>query len=235
VLTAGALVLAVIAPAAAESAERPAEAGTPTPAPMVAAAPGFDPIVALSKRSPRASRARGPVTVHRIGARPAAVPLRKAAPARKAAPKPRRIELRKAPRVEPRRTVSVAPRRAVKVHRSAPAPRAGNGMAAVIAFARAQVGKGYRSGGSGPGAFDCSGFTKRAYALIGIQLPHSSSGQAARVRRISRAAARPGDLVFGPGHVGVYMGGGMMIDAGNRRTGVVYRRLYAGLSIGRFS
>ena len=46
--------------------------------------------------------------------------------------------------------------------------------------------------------------------------------------------ARPGDLVYGPGHVGVYMGGGMMIDAGNRRTGVVYRRLYAGLRIARF-
>jgi cell wall-associated NlpC family hydrolase len=107
-------------------------------------------------------------------------------------------------------------------------------MSPVIAFARSQVGKNYRRGASGPNSFDCSGFTKRAYALAGLSLPHSSGGQAARARTVSRAAARPGDLVVGPGHVGIYMGGGMMIDAGNSRIGVVYRRLYAGLHIERF-
>ena len=107
-------------------------------------------------------------------------------------------------------------------------------MAVVVAYARAQLGKRYQSGGEGPSAFDCSGFTKRAYARAGLRLPHSSGAQAARARKISRSAGRPGDLVYGPGHVGVYMGGGMMIDAGNRRTGVVYRRLYAGLQIARF-
>jgi cell wall-associated NlpC family hydrolase len=107
-------------------------------------------------------------------------------------------------------------------------------MAAVLAFARAQVGKNYVRGGEGPAGYDCSGFTKRAYARAGLRLPHSSGAQAARAHSISRAAARPGDLVVGPGHVGVYMGGGMMIDAGNPRTGVVYRRLYAGLHIERF-
>lgn len=106
-------------------------------------------------------------------------------------------------------------------------------MAAVVRFARAQVGKRYARGAEGPNAFDCSGFTKRAYAQIGIRLPHSSGGQAARARAIPRWAARPGDLVVGPGHVGVYMGRGMMIDAGNRRTGVVYRKLYAGLRVER--
>ncbi|MBL7261524.1 C40 family peptidase [Actinoplanes sp. LDG1-01] len=106
-------------------------------------------------------------------------------------------------------------------------------MNAVIAFARSQVGKRYVSGGSGPGGFDCSGFTKRAYALAGISLPHSSGAQAARSRGISRAQARPGDLVVGPGHVGIYMGRGMMIDAGNHRTGVVYRKVYSGLRTAR--
>ena len=108
------------------------------------------------------------------------------------------------------------------------------GMGAVIAYARAQVGKSYVSGGDGPNSFDCSGFTMSAYARAGLRLPHSSGGQAARARSIPRSAARPGDLVVGPGHVGVYTGGGMMIDAGNRRTGVVYRRLYSGLHIARF-
>jgi peptidoglycan DL-endopeptidase CwlO len=111
--------------------------------------------------------------------------------------------------------------------------RLGSGMTAVIAFARSQVGKSYVSGGMGPHGFDCSGFTKRAYALAGIRLPHSSGAQAARARTISRALARPGDLVIGPGHVGIYMGRGMMIDAGNSRTGVVYRKLYSGLRVAR--
>jgi cell wall-associated NlpC family hydrolase len=125
-------------------------------------------------------------------------------------------------------------------HRAAPKRRTGNGvrasmrMSPVIAFARAQLGKNYRSGGEGPHVFDCSGFTKRAYARAGLRLPHSSGGQAARARTVSRSAARPGDLVVGPGHVGIYMGGGMMIDAGNSRVGVVYRRLYSGLHIERF-
>jgi cell wall-associated NlpC family hydrolase len=107
-------------------------------------------------------------------------------------------------------------------------------MAAVIAYARSQVGKSYVSGAEGPHSFDCSGLTRRAYAHAGLRLPHSSGGQAAHARPISRSSARPGDLVVGRGHVGIYMGSGMMIDAGNPRTGVVYRPLYDGLRIERF-
>jgi len=107
-------------------------------------------------------------------------------------------------------------------------------MSAVIAYARSQIGKRYVSGGEGPYSFDCSGFTKRAYAKAGLRLPHSSGAQAARARSISRSSAMPGDLVVGSGHVGIYMGRGMMIDAGNSRVGVTYRRLYDGLWIERF-
>jgi cell wall-associated NlpC family hydrolase len=111
--------------------------------------------------------------------------------------------------------------------------RLAGGMTAVIAYARSQVGKRYVTGGEGRGGFDCSGLTKQAYARAGIRLPHSSGAQAARARTISRASARPGDLVIGSGHVGIYMGRGMMIDAGNHRTGVVYRKLYSGLRVAR--
>ncbi|WP_433792685.1 C40 family peptidase [Actinoplanes sp. CA-252034] len=106
-------------------------------------------------------------------------------------------------------------------------------MRAVIAYARAQVGKRYVPGGEGSGGFDCSGLTKRAYAKAGLNLPHSSGGQARRARSVARSQARPGDLVVGRGHVGIYMGRGMMIDAGNSRTGVVYRKVYRGLSVSR--
>lgn len=108
-----------------------------------------------------------------------------------------------------------------------------SGMGAVLSYAWAQVGKSYRSGAEGPNSFDCSGFTMRAYARMGLDLPHSSGEQAARARTISRAEARPGDLVVGPGHVGIYMGRGMMIDAGNSRVGVTYRKMYDGLHVER--
>ncbi|GAA1589111.1 C40 family peptidase [Actinoplanes couchii] len=108
-------------------------------------------------------------------------------------------------------------------------------MRAVVDFARSQVGKRYVRGGDGSGGFDCSGLTKRAFAKAGISLPHSSGGQARRARSVSRSSARPGDLVVGRGHVGIYMGKGMMVDAGNSRTGVVYRKLYNGLSVSRLS
>jgi cell wall-associated NlpC family hydrolase len=125
----------------------------------------------------------------------------------------------------------VGKQRTVRTIRRAVGAR--RGLSAVIAYARAQVGKRYSSGGSGPSTFDCSGLTMQAYRRAGLRLPHSSGGQAARARSVARSQARPGDLVVGPGHVGVYMGGGMMVDAGNRRIGVVFRRLYAGLHIER--
>ncbi|MDP9816167.1 C40 family peptidase [Spirilliplanes yamanashiensis] len=106
-------------------------------------------------------------------------------------------------------------------------------MRRVVAFARSQVGKPYRSGGIGMRAFDCSGFTMRAYSLVGVRLPHSSGRQAARARTIPWSHALPGDLVVGPGHVGIYMGRGRMIDAGTSRTGVVYRKVYRGLRTAR--
>jgi cell wall-associated NlpC family hydrolase len=110
-----------------------------------------------------------------------------------------------------------------------------SGMNAVIAYARSQVGRRYVTGGvGGRGGFDCSGLTMRAYARAGLQLPHSSRAQAARARTISRTQARAGDLVVGVGHVGIYMGNGMMVDAGNPRVGVVYRKLYSGLRVKRF-
>ena len=74
------------------------------------------------------------------------------------------------------------------------------GMGAVIAYARAQVGKSYVSGGDGPNSFDCSGFTMRAYARAGLRLPHSSGGQAARAR-IHSAVGRHDPVISSSGPV----------------------------------
>ena len=92
----------------------------------------------------------------------------------------------------------------------------GGGATAVVAYARAQVGKPYCYGGSGPGCFDCSGLTMMAWQQAGVSLPHSSAAQYNVGRRISASELQPGDLIFyySPiSHVSVYIGGGQRISA----------------------
>lgn len=88
-----------------------------------------------------------------------------------------------------------------------------------VSIAYSLLGRPYRWGASGPGAFDCSGLTMYIYAQLGIYLPHSSSAQYYSGRRVSFDELAPGDLVFFArrsgriSHVGIYVGGGMMIHA----------------------
>jgi cell wall-associated NlpC family hydrolase len=102
-------------------------------------------------------------------------------------------------------------------------PAAGR-AAKAVAYARAQVGKTYTWGGAGPNSFDCSGLTMRAWQAAGVSLPHQSGAQYAATRKVSYSDVQPGDLLFfhSPiSHVGIYAGGGMMIHAQNRATGVL--------------
>jgi cell wall-associated NlpC family hydrolase len=98
----------------------------------------------------------------------------------------------------------------------------------VVAVALQYQGVPYRFGGSDPAGFDCSGFTQFVYAQFGISLPHSSSRQISGGTLISPADALPGDLVAmdGGGHIGIYLGGGMMIDAPRPGTVVNVRAIY---------
>ncbi len=97
-----------------------------------------------------------------------------------------------------------------------PIPAGGGGVAAVISYARAQVGKPYVWGADGPGSFDCSGLTMKAWAQAGLSLPHSAAAQSTIGRRVSRSELQPGDLIFrySPiSHVALYVGNGMQIAA----------------------
>ncbi|MEV8549567.1 NlpC/P60 family protein [Streptomyces glaucescens] len=85
-----------------------------------------------------------------------------------------------------------------------------------LAFARAQIGKPYVWGATGPGSYDCSGLTQAAWKAAGVTLPRTTYDQVTSGTTVSLSAARPGDLVFfydDVTHVGLYIGNGMMIHA----------------------
>lgn len=107
-----------------------------------------------------------------------------------------------------------------------PAPASSGGVDAVISFARAQIGEPYQWGADGPGSWDCSGLTMRAWEQAGVYLPHYSAAQYDQSAPISRSQLRRGDLVFwgdSPDsifHVGLYIGDGQMIHAPRTGTNV---------------
>ncbi len=84
-----------------------------------------------------------------------------------------------------------------------------------VAFAYAQIGKPYVFGASGPDSYDCSGLTMASWAAAGISIPRTSYEQWASLPHVPTSQLQPGDiLVFnGVGHVGIYVGGGQLIDA----------------------
>jgi cell wall-associated NlpC family hydrolase len=86
-----------------------------------------------------------------------------------------------------------------------------------VAFAYAQVGCPYVYGGTGPcpQGFDCSGLAQAAWAAAGVAIPRDSYEQWAELPHVSVSDLEPGDLLIynGEGHVAIYVGGGMIIDA----------------------
>lgn len=78
-------------------------------------------------------------------------------------------------------------------------------MTAVLT-ALAQVGTMYRYTGNQPGGFDCSGLTSYAWAQAGVKIPRISGDQIEAARSKSPAELLPGDLIWRPGHIGMYLG-----------------------------
>lgn len=106
--------------------------------------------------------------------------------------------------------------------------------AGAVHFAQEHLGTPYLWGGDGTpeddGRFDCSGLTRAAYAEVGVELPRVANDQWSTGPHPERDELLPGDLVFFANdlndprsihHVGIYVGGGYMINA--PYTGAVLR------------
>jgi peptidoglycan DL-endopeptidase CwlO len=101
---------------------------------------------------------------------------------------------------------------------TAPSPAA----AQAISYARAQLGKAYQWGGTGPYGYDCSGLVMMAWRSAGVDIARTSQEQWATLHHIPASQARPGDLVFfpggdgtwsAPGHVAMVISATQMIQA----------------------
>jgi hypothetical protein len=108
--------------------------------------------------------------------------------------------------------------------RTGPEPPTSAEAARVIGFAAAQIGKKYCWGGIGPECFDCSGLVQQAWRAVGIRLPRTATAMASVEPEVPIAEVQVGDILWWPGHVGIYAGAGWLIDAYDSRHGVVRRR-----------
>jgi cell wall-associated NlpC family hydrolase len=91
-------------------------------------------------------------------------------------------------------------------------PASGRGGIA-IAYAQGQLGKPYCYAGTGPDCYDCSGLTLASWAQAGVSLPHNSESQHSNYPHVPMDQLAPGDIVWRPDHVGLYVGNGTAIHA----------------------
>ena len=95
-----------------------------------------------------------------------------------------------------------------------PVPVSGQAGAAV-AYAYAHLGDAYVYGAAGPTTFDCSGLMMAAWASAGVSIPRTSYEQEGSLPQVPLNDLQPGDILgfAGNSHVGMYVGGGYLIDA----------------------
>jgi cell wall-associated NlpC family hydrolase len=108
---------------------------------------------------------------------------------------------------------------------------------AAVGFALAQLGKPYVWGAEGPGSFDCSGLMQAAYAAAGVAITRTTATQVHDGIPVAELGQlTPGDLLFipgalgtavHPGHVGMYAGGGIIVDAYDTNKGVILETVTA--------
>ncbi|WP_128976034.1 NlpC/P60 family protein [Streptomyces roseicoloratus] len=132
----------------------------------------------------------------------------------------RKAEERAKAEAERRRREATRPTPAPTPTPTTPPPTGGSSYAAkaaeALAFARAQIGKPYVWGATGPSSYDCSGLTQASWRAADVDLPRTTWDQVKVGTRVATADLLPGDLVFfydDISHVGIYIGDGRMIHA----------------------
>ncbi|MCT2592335.1 NlpC/P60 family protein [Streptomyces sp. N2-109] len=98
----------------------------------------------------------------------------------------------------------------------------------VLSFAKAQLGKPYVWGASGPNSYDCSGFTQAAWKAAGVSLPRTTFDQVEVGTKVAKSQLKAGDLIFfydDISHVGIYVGDGQMIHASKPGDDVKYESI----------
>ncbi len=119
---------------------------------------------------------------------------------------------------------SAAPPALVAPFPAALPPPLADARGRVLAYAAAQVGRPYCWGGTGPSCFDCSGLAMMAWLQAGVRLPRSADDVPRKLTPVALTSAQPGDVLWWPGHVGIYAGNGWSYEALDRKSGVVLRR-----------
>lgn len=96
---------------------------------------------------------------------------------------------------------------------------------AVVAYASQFVGNPYVWGGNSlTNGVDCSGFVHEVYAHFGIGTPRYSQAFKTVGNPVSFDCIKPGDIVVYPGHVAIYAGGGIIVEAQSTKAGITKRR-----------
>lgn len=91
----------------------------------------------------------------------------------------------------------------------------------VAKYACQYIGNPYVYGGTSlTNGADCSGFVYRVYKDFGYNLPRTSTEQRSAGTGVSYSDAQPGDLICYDGHIGIYIGGGKIVHASNKKTGI---------------
>ena len=135
------------------------------------------------------------------------------------------LDVKPNPKPKPKPVVRSAPTSSARtVANSASVSQAIAGSA-IIAEAAKYVGTPYVLGGASPSAgFDCSGLVSYVYAKFGISLPRSSGAYYNVGTRVS--SPLPGDIIVSPGHLGIYAGPNLQIDAPRPGKTVQFRAIW---------
>lgn len=135
-------------------------------------------------------------------------------------------ERRKAQEAARAAAAAKAGKAAAGASKSYAAPAGSNG-GAVVAYGAQFVGNPYVWGGTSlTNGADCSGFVMSVYRAFGVGLPHSSAAMRGVGYGVSVDQMVPGDIVCYSGHVGIYAGGGRLLNASNSRTGITYTNVF---------